>query len=145
MAQADKVPAEGLRFECTQCGECCTARGEYAYVYLNAEEVERLADFTGVSIPVFKRERTFRDEEGWRQLRFEGDRCFFLDSETNACSVYEARPIQCRTFPFWNSMIDRGNWSEDALRLCEGLGRGRLYSVEEIHKRMVEMDESEED
>ena len=34
----------GLRFKCTQCGACCTARGEYAHVYLNPDEARELAE-----------------------------------------------------------------------------------------------------
>ena len=27
--------------------------------------------------------------------------CVFFDLEKKQCGVYEARPSQCRTFPFW--------------------------------------------
>ncbi|MBF0259002.1 MAG: YkgJ family cysteine cluster protein [Desulfamplus sp.] len=30
-----------------------------------------------------------------------GFRCIFLDN-AHKCSIYPARPLQCRTFPFWN-------------------------------------------
>ena len=35
---------EGLRFECTQCGKCCTLREDYGHVYLNRDEQKALAD-----------------------------------------------------------------------------------------------------
>jgi Fe-S-cluster containining protein len=32
----------------------------------------------------------------------EGDyACIFFDEKNNGCSIYEARPNQCKTFPFW--------------------------------------------
>ena len=84
----------GLRFECTGCGQCCTNRGEYAYVYLNDEEAQELADLLGLTTASFKRRYTFIDEDGWRQLSFVSDRCIFLDPQSGACKVYAARPTQ---------------------------------------------------
>jgi len=28
--------------------------------------------------------------------------CIFFDREAQGCSIYAARPLQCRTFPFWD-------------------------------------------
>ena len=137
-------PEAGLRFECTQCGKCCTNRGEYAYVYLSDDEVDALAKHLELSRAAFKRKYTFIDEYGWRQLRFTGSRCVFLD-EADRCGVYPARPVQCRTFPFWREMVqDDGGWSEEARSLCEGVGRGRVYSIEEAEAMMKEFEESDE-
>jgi Fe-S-cluster containining protein len=37
------------------------------------------------------------------------DACAFLDGAR--CTVYEARPTQCRTFPFWKENLRRrGSW-----------------------------------
>ncbi len=136
--------AQGLRFECTGCGACCTSRGEYAHVYLNADEARALADELGVGLAEFRRRYTFRDECGWTQLRFEGASCVFLEPGTNRCSVYGARPTQCRTFPFWRDLIQDGRWSEDARRLCEGVGRGPLVRLQDAEARMVEMELADE-
>ncbi|MEX2206196.1 MAG: YkgJ family cysteine cluster protein [Myxococcota bacterium] len=136
--------AAGLRFECTMCGECCTARGEYAHVYLNADEARALADELGLGLAEFRRRYTFGDEYGWTQLQFHGEACVFLEPGTNRCTVYGARPTQCRTFPFWRDLVVDGRWSEDARKLCEGVGRGRLIPIEEIEARMVEMELADE-
>lgn len=135
----------GLRFECTQCGKCCTKRDEYAYVYLNRDEVAALARFLGLSAGEFRSRHTFRDEYGWTQLEFSGDRCAFLEAESGHCTVYVARPTQCRTFPFWRDQIEDGEWTEEVAAKCEGIGRGRLYSEEEAEVRIAEMEASEED
>jgi Fe-S-cluster containining protein len=119
-----------LRFECTQCARCCTNRGEYAYVYLNDEESRDLAEHLGLRRREFERRYTFVDEDGWRQLRFEDERCVFL-TDDGRCSVYPARPTQCRTFPFWPEMIRDGRWTPAARELCEGVGKGPVYTREE--------------
>ncbi len=135
----------GLRFECTQCGECCTNRGDYAHVYLNPDEVRALASFLGLTVRAFKGKYTFVDEYGWTQLVFSGPSCVFLDPETRRCRVYPARPTQCSTFPFWRSLVKDGEWTDEATRTCEGVGLGRLYSIEEAEEKMVAFEEAEED
>jgi hypothetical protein len=136
--------AAGVRFECTMCGECCTARGEYAHVYLNADEARALADELGLGLAEFRRRYTFSDEYGWTQLLFQSEACVFLEPGTNRCTVYGARPTQCRTFPFWRDLVVDGRWTEDAHKLCEGVGRGRLIPIEEVEARMVEMELADE-
>ncbi len=137
--------SRGLRFECTQCGACCVNRGEYAHVYVNPDETAALAEFLGLSLRRFKRRYTFNDEDGWRQLNFTGKSCVFLDPETNLCQAHAARPIQCRTFPFWPGFIEQGEWTDEVRSLCEGIGRGRLYSIEESQVQMDEIKQSDRD
>ena len=50
----------------------------------------------------------------------------------NGCSAYEARPIQCSTYPFWSWMIaDEKTWNECAAE-CPGMNKGRVWPYEEI-------------
>lgn len=118
---------EGLRFECTQCGDCCT--GDPGYVWVTPEEAERLARFLDLSLPEF-RTKYLRRARGRQSLveRANGD-CVFYNG---GCTVYPARPRQCRTFPFWpENLADRGAW-ESAGDGCPGIGRGRHYSIDDI-------------
>lgn len=126
---------ELLRFECTQCGLCCTARGDYAHVYVDEKECKSLARFLRLSLQDLKRRFTFVDDDGWRQLRFEQGGCVFLDAK-GRCRVYLARPSQCRTFPFWPELIRRDRWTRHARRLCEGVGRGPGFSSREVRERL---------
>ncbi len=132
----------GLRFECTQCGRCCTNRGEYAYVYVEPDEVRALAKLLGRSEGDFRSEYTFVDEYGWTQLVIANDRCVFLEPN-GGCGVYAARPAQCRTFPFWRDLVEDGEWTAEVREICEGVGRGRLYSRDEAQLLMIEMEESD--
>ncbi len=134
----------GLRFECTLCGECCTARGEYAYVYLNADEARALADELGLGLAEFKRRYTEKDEYGWTQLRFESESCVFLEPGTKRCTVYAARPVQCRTFPFWRDLVESGRWTDAARKLCPGIGQGPAHRPEDVEARMLEMEQADE-
>ena len=89
-------------------------------MYLNADEARALADELGLGLAEFRRRYTFRDEYGWTQLRFEAESCVFLEPGTNRCTVYGARPTQCRTFPFWRDLVVDGRWSEDARSAVRG-------------------------
>ena len=42
------------------------------------------------------------------------------------CQVYEDRPVQCSTYPFWASiMASEADWRDEA-RCCPGIGSGEL-------------------
>ena len=137
--------ASELRFECTGCGKCCTHQGEYAHVYVSRAETLALAALLGLTVSRFKKRYSFVDEYGWTQLRTSEDRCVFLDPQTNACTVYAERPTQCRTFPFWRESVRDGAWTPAVRKLCEGVGQGRLYSIEEAQECMLEMERSDQD
>jgi len=41
--------------------------------------------------------------------------CVFLDA-FGKCSIYEVRPVQCSTYPFWPSLVDRReDWEDEAV------------------------------
>ena len=137
-AKSDSRSA-GLKFECTQCGKCCTKRDKYAHVYLDEHEMRAMAKLLGIGLRSFRERYTSMDEIGWDELRFEGEACPFLDPASNHCAVYAARPVQCRTFPFWDEMVDANGWTERALAYCEGLGRGPVWPQAEVEAAMREM------
>ena len=124
--------AGGLRFECRRCGACCT--GEPGYVYLRRGEAEAAARSLGMTAARFRRRYT-RQADGRVSLREEADgRCvFFADG---VCRIYAVRPLQCRTFPFWRWNVEcREHWEEIAEE-CPGIGRGRLFTLDEIRERL---------
>jgi Fe-S-cluster containining protein len=48
------------------------------------------------------------------------------------CSVYEARPLQCRSFPFWPSVLRSPQAWKAAAMDCPGMGRGNHHSADII-------------
>ena len=129
---------EGLAFECTGCGDCCS--GSPGFVWVDDLEIAALADEMEMSIDAF--ERKFVRQVGIQRSLVEypdGD-CIFLDPHTRKCTVYRARPTQCRTWPFWNSNLrSREDWQETC-QICPGSGSGRLYSFQEIEVRRTAKD-----
>jgi uncharacterized protein len=124
---------DGLRFECTRCGHCCT--GAPGYVWVDDDELTAIAAFRGETLEAVKGLYTRWTARG-RTLRetANGD-CVFYDKNAG-CTVYPVRPPQCRTWPFWESNVaDPGAW-EQTCAVCPGSGRGELISAEEITRRL---------
>ena len=90
--------------KCAACeGRCCT--GESGYIYLNNQEIEDIAAFLKLDIESFIAKYLYK--KGYKysiKERIVGlsHDCAFFDRSINGCSIYEARPTQCRTFPFWD-------------------------------------------
>ncbi len=135
MASPDEAPwyADGLRFECTACGACCT--GAPGAIWVDAGEQRAIAAAAGISLMELRLKRT-RLIDGRMSLRerANGD-CTFLDSHTRKCTVYAARPVQCRTWPFWDSNLDTpADWDRTRSE-CPGAGVGPLVSLEDVRER----------
>ena len=125
--------AEGLHFGCTQCGNCCT--GAPGFVWVNDEEEHAIADFIGEDRTQFAALYVRKLDRG-RSLRerANGD-CVFYEAG-KGCTIYSARPRQCRTWPFWESNVQSPEAWEETRAVCPGAGNGQLVSAEEITARM---------
>jgi len=120
---------DGLAFECTKCGACCT--GAPGYVWVDAAEVVALARFRGVSPEEFSRAFVRRVGNRYSLIERPGGDCVFWDRKAG-CTVYPARPVQCQTWPFWPENVETPEDWEHVTGVCPGSGRGRVFSVEEI-------------
>jgi Fe-S-cluster containining protein len=123
----------GLRFTCTRCGNCCT--GEPGFVWVNDEEVAAIADLRGEPIEEFIAMYTRIAHRG-RSLREKANgQCVFFEPGAG-CTVYEARPRQCRTWPMWESNVKTPAAWERTRKVCPGAGQGELIPAEEITRRL---------
>jgi Fe-S-cluster containining protein len=128
---------QGLRFRCVGCGGCCT--GEPGYVWLNAQEIAALAAFLRLKISSF--ERKFIRRIGIRACLVElpnGD-CVFFDRGSRQCRVYQFRPRQCQTWPFWHSNLRSPEAWQLAGKRCPGIDHGPLVPVAEILRQAEEV------
>jgi len=46
--------------------------------------------------------------------------------------IYDVRPLQCVTFPFWESVVSSAHTWEAAASGCPGINTGELHSGREI-------------
>jgi len=124
---------DGLNFTCTRCGKCCT--GAPGFVWVNDDEIAALAELRGEPVEQIVGLYTKVAHRG-RSLREKGNGdCIFYDKATG-CTVYEARPRQCRTWPFWESNLATPAEWERTESVCPGSGTGDLIPLEEITRRL---------
>lgn len=115
---------EGLDFSCTGCGKCCKVNGD---VWLAPEEIPTIMEHVEENNYDEFRKKYIRaemapasdDEEErlsqtWANLQSSKEgACVFLNP-IGQCSIYDVRPVQCRTYPFWPSLLEnREAWEEE--------------------------------
>lgn len=129
----EKWYSQGLKFSCTQCGNCCS--GDPGYVWATREEIGRIAKFLG-------REGGSLDATQLRRVglryslteRANGD-CIFLARENGKglCTIYPVRPLQCRTWPFWDELLEsREAWNDAHKTICPGMNSGKHHDFVQI-------------
>ncbi len=131
--------AEGLCFQCTQCGRCCT--GAPGYVWINEDEIPQMA--AALSEPpesfIQKYARRVRGRISLKEMP-NGD-CILLGNDRR-CRLYEQRPVQCRTFPFWpENLKSRIAWNRLATD-CPGINTGHRYSADDIERISARIDDA---
>ncbi len=124
---------DGLRFECTRCGNCCT--GEPGFVWVDAEEIAAIAAFRQEPAKEFEATHV-RAVGGDKSLRErENGDCIFFERD-RGCTIYAVRPRQCRTWPFWERNVRTPETWQRTCQVCPGSGKGELIAVEEITRRL---------
>lgn len=128
----------GLRFTCTQCGNCCT--GAPGVVWVSEQEIHQIAAYRGATYGEILLHHT-RWVGGRRSLteHANGD-CTFFDGASRRCTIYPVRPLQCRTWPFWPSnLVSPECWSE-VQKSCPGAGQGAFVPLAEIERQAALID-----
>jgi len=138
-----------IGFSCQQCGHCCRLAFGDNRVLLTQEDIRNIKGHTGLSneeiitpmlpedlesvflspgIPDLSGIEIDRDGNihtfGWMLRRRGNGDCSFIGNggeRRNRCEIYDARPMLCRTYPFYMESM------ELQVSECEGLG----YTVSE--------------
>jgi Fe-S-cluster containining protein len=136
----------GLSFQCTGCGNCCSGP-QTGFVWVSDQEIAAIAEKMNMADDIDRFERQFVRTIGNRKSLVEysdGD-CIFLDPTLRRCSVYEARPMQCRTWPFWSENLKSPSHWGQAAKSCPGCNQGKLYSISKIEKILSQSDQAASD
>lgn len=106
----NRITKEGFNFAfnpkgCETCnGNCCI--GESGNIWISKNEIFNLSNH--LNMPLNDLVDNYLEKRGYKysikevKLSEDNYACIFFDLEKKQCSIYEARPIQCRTFPFWD-------------------------------------------
>lgn len=125
---------QGLRFECTGCGKCCT--GSPGYVWVTEEEIKQIAELLKLPVETFKMRYIRRVDNRYSLIEkrsFPHD-CVFL--QDNRCTIYSARPKQCQTFPWWSWNLRSPEAWKRVAQECEGIhDQAPLVPFEKIEEQ----------
>ena len=91
---------------CASCGgACCT--GESGYIWIKYLEIVKMAEFLELTIEEFATMYLKKVKHRYSLVEKKLDKdsyaCIFFDDNIKQCTVYSVRPLQCRTFPFWET------------------------------------------
>lgn len=126
---------DGLRFECTGCGKCCT--GAPGYIWVTETEIVAIAKFLKLDLEAFMHAYVI-EIDGRLSLRDDpiSYDCAFLKNKK--CQIYSVRPKQCRTYPWWpRHLKSKEDWLE-AAKECEGISQDAPHvSCETIREQLA--------
>ncbi|GIW86264.1 MAG: zinc/iron-chelating domain-containing protein [Isosphaeraceae bacterium] len=125
---------DGLPFACTRCGRCCT--GAPGYVWVDLDQIRRLADHLQLPLDEFTTRYVRRVGQRFSLIERPGGDCVFWDRSAG-CTVYPARPTQCRSWPFWPKLLASPEAWQEAQSLCPGTRAGPIVPLDtiEFHAR----------
>lgn len=124
-----------LRFHCTGCGKCCYGDPNTHYIAISDREAVSIQRYLKISRETFF--DTYTEVLPWRgrgiQLRPDGACPFLFEGK---CQIYQQRPAQCKTYPFWPEVVNtRNDWLSEAYR-CEGINQGEIIPLEKIEQQL---------
>lgn len=127
---------KGLKFACQGCSYCCGH--EPGYVFLSEADLSRLAHGLGLTDEAFTEIYCRKIDMGSFYMislrEKENFDCEFLTEK--GCSVYENRPMQCRTYPFWVNVVESSQTWEEEGKLCPGINKGQKFSKNQIQEKL---------
>jgi len=106
---------------CEECGgHCCT--GESGYIWAKYDEIVNMAAFVNLSVEEFATMYLKKVKHRYslveKKLAEDNYACIFFDETTDRCTIYPVRPLQCRTFPFWEQFKQD---EEEVRKECPGI------------------------
>jgi len=132
-----------LHFQCTRCGACCSGNADY-HVFLEMDRAEKIRVFMGLSRSWFRR-RYLTMVDGMLALQSRDDgRCILLGKD-DRCRVYQVRPVQCATYPFWPELVKTAKAWKQEMRRCEGIDCGDPVPVHVIEMALNRCQEEDGD
>jgi Fe-S-cluster containining protein len=107
-------------------------------VWFTDEEAYAMAAYLKLDVNEFLRRHAHTVNGRWtlnERVGPAGYDCVFLQRDAKGkalYSIYGSRPMQCRTWPFWNDLLkSQKDWDRAAER-CPGMNKGTFYPIEKI-------------
>lgn len=147
---------ENFSFKCQDCGDCC--RHEPGFVLILDKEIRRISKFLKIPSTQFLQDYCYPfgqieisidgkiDKTKFKQIYSLKEKdnfdCIFWEkkNEKNSCgcNIYNVRPLQCRSYPFWlSSFNDKESFNQNIKR-CRGFmtDGGQIFNKKTIYKKV---------
>jgi len=112
---------KGVPFSCqADCGKCCDEPG--GIVYLRPEDAKILSKHHQLEMDEWLERDCRQTIDGRFVLKSDPitDICIYLSADKK-CTVYESRPVQCKSYPFWpENLRSERSWKR-TIEECPGL------------------------
>ncbi len=122
------LTTEKFSFQCKGCGNCC-AGGE-GYIWLTREEQTEISEALKIPLEKFLKKYTKNINGRISLIEFQNSKndywCIFLD-KNRKCKIYEHRPKQCRTYPYWKEIMDDDEYLKLNAEICNGIILNNKY------------------
>jgi Fe-S-cluster containining protein len=115
---SDSKSSAPFFFSCQRSGNCC--RVGTGHVWIETDDVASYAALTGTSAKAFLDLNVVQVGERLSLRERADGRCILLDGH-NRCSIYEQRPQQCRSFPYWPELLQDAHALHRAAQYCPGI------------------------
>jgi len=106
---------------CASCGGACCI-GESGYIWVKRDEIEDIASYLNLSLEEFAQKYLIRAKNRYSLKEYKVDglgySCIFFDTNKRLCKIYEVRPKQCRSFPFWDTFREN---TDELIKECPGV------------------------
>jgi len=125
-----RYPAR-LRWTCVRCANSCRdISPRKRNILLTPSDVERVTRATNLRAEEFS-ETSVSHQPYERKMKKLGGSCIFLRGVR--CSIYQARPLICRFYPFSLCPSEDGGLEVRFDSACSGMGRGPIRSKRFFH------------
>ncbi len=124
---------QNVRFRCVKCGICCGDTPEKERnILLLKKEAQRISTLTKQQKDDFANELTNKEPYAYEMKKTtKGGKCLFL--QHNRCTIYQARPLVCRFYPF--GLETSYNLKTFFFtKECPGIGKGKTIGESDFQK-----------
>ena len=111
-------------------------------MYLRPEDAQIMADYHNMSVEDWLEKDCHQTIDGRYILNSDPitQICIYLD-ENKKCTVYEARPAQCRSYPFWSENVRSDRSWKRTVSECPGLEADEAIIIDGNTIRMKILDD----
>lgn len=122
---------EKLQFKCKGCGYCC--RHEPGLVLFSKDDLKAMAAQLSCTMDDFLKtycQIVYRDNKQLYTIKEKKNNdCVFWEQ---GCTIYESRPYQCRSYPFWKDICTSEETWKAEKRYCPGIDDGPVWSSNKV-------------